>query len=312
MRIKMKDRLKNAKAADSPRKAEKVYRPPGTAARRFGMIVFWGTFAFILLVFLSNIIFGGSEEEMAAPVVEEDNPAAGLEGVEFAKKFAETYFTWTPTAKGWEKQQEELAPMLGKGLAADAGIIQVDQNWSSTAEKIGVERIVETGEKKASIILSVVQRLAVGEKKEIVTHMFAVPVEYNASFALYELPSFTAVPETNQVRWEKLAGDVVDGETERNLKNFLATFFQSYAADSADKLSYFLESDQEVKGLEGSVEFIEVTNSTVVQTSKGYDVSAYVVMAEPKTETKFTVVYRLSVMEQGGRYVVTKLNQGVE
>lgn len=325
MKKKFSERLKNTKAADTPRKAEKNYRPDSNRARKLGQIAFWVAFGFILLAFLANMLFGKSEQ--AAQVVEEeDNPAAGMEGVEFAKSFAQTYFTWDATAEGWEKQQAALDPMLGDGLIETAGIQQAEQEWSSRAGDTRLVNVEATGKNTALVTLQAQHTLTktaqpeeAGEEPKTdtktVTHFFTVPVAYDAgTFAVYELPSFTAYNDENTVQWLKLKGEKASGKDEENLKNFLGTFFQSYAADAPDKLSYFMDGFETVKGLEGSVEYVEVSDATIVKGKAAgtFDISAYVVMKEPATGTRFTTVYRLTVKEQDGRYVVTKLNQGAE
>ena len=124
--LKVAERAKKAKAADRPHKAEKVYRPPGTKARTVGVFVFWMAFAFILLAFLANLLFGPSQKATETEAIAA-NPAMSQEAVAFAEGFAATYFTWTPSAEGWEKQQAELSTMLGEGVPETAGIMQSGQ-----------------------------------------------------------------------------------------------------------------------------------------------------------------------------------------
>lgn len=324
MSPKFMEKVKKAKAADTPRKAEKVYRPPGSTMKKLGRWAFWMLISFIALSFLMSFIFR-EEVKTATESAVPENLATSQQAVEFAKSFAQTYFTWKPTAAGWEQQITALSPMLGEGVAETAGIMQSGQTWSSEAGDIRLVEIKESGDNKALITLEVLQKLSrqkeiteagqepETERKEVL-HYFTVPVAYDVAYGVYELPSFTAVTEENAVVKEELDGEPVAAEVETSINNFLPTFFQSYAADPPDKLAYVLQTGEEVAGLEGTVEFVEVTDVAVVagKEPETFEVVAYVVMMEPATGTKFTTVYHMAVKAQDGRYVVTKLNQGAE
>lgn len=308
---KLVQMLKNMKAPDQPRKKEKFFYPPGMRARKFGQFTFIVLFSFMLLVFLVTAFI--PEPESAAKVEKEpDNLAAGVEAAEFAKKFADVYFTWEPNTKAWEARRLTLAPMLAKGLDEQAGVIEAKQEWSSDLIQARVLKVEEVSSDRALITLEVEQRLKKEKDTKTAKMHFRVPVGYTDGFAVYDLPSFAAVPKTADVERAMLEGGPVPAEKEQNIKNFLPTFFQSYSTDGADKLSYFLEGEL-VQGLEGSLEFVEVREvGMAAGEGDAVEVQAAVVMKEPQTGSSYLTHYRLTVKEQGGRYVVTKLNEGVK
>lgn len=303
------------KAADQPRKKEKAYRPPGTMGRKVGVAVFWFLFAFMLLVVFTTI---GTRDESAGPEIIEapENLATSEAATSFAQEFAATYFTWEPSAKGFEDRQDRLAPMLADGLDKNAGLITTNLAWRSEAGEIRVVMVEEQGADKALITLEVEQVLSKTEDEkdlaETETHYFTVPVAYAEAFGVYELPNFTAINKENAVQRFALDGAVVPGEIETNIKNFLPTFFQSYTTDTPDKLSYFLQDDGKVKGLEGSMVFERVQDARMVQAANGdIIVQAAVELKSPKTGTLYGMNYILTVKEDNGRYIVTNMNEGV-
>lgn len=312
----MKIDLKKLKAADKPRKKEKAYQPPGTTGRKVGAIVFWFLFGFMVLVVFTTVSTKDDESETVIKE-EEENPATTEAATSFAKEFAAAYFTWQPTADGFKERETVLEPMMADGLDAQAGLITANLEWQSEAGAARVLAIEETGENQALITLEIEQKLTLDKddeaKAETAIHSFAVPVAFSEAYGVYDLPSFTAISQETEVEEIKLEGEIVPGETETNIKNFLPTFFQSYTTDTPDKLAYFLEAPGAVKGLEGSLMFEKVQEAKMVQGDAAgeYIVQAAVVLKEKTTKTGFVANYWLTVKEENGRYIVKNMNEGV-
>lgn len=319
---KKHSKLKNKfKTADKPRKAEKAYVPPGIKAKMAGMVVFWLLLGFMFLVVFSTLIQRNMADAPAEVEEIEQNPATNVAGVEFAKRFAEMYFTWEPTGEGWDKRAADLAPMMPADLDEQAGLLIADQEWTSTLESASLIGLEEDGESRALVTLEVNQKLTKpGEDEtdpneiQFATHIFTVPVGFQDGFGVYDLPSFTAVADTAELESDRLSGEVVEAEVEAAVRDFLPTFFQSYANDLPDKLAYVLDTGEAVKGLEGTKEFVEVRDATIVtgEAAGTFKVAASVILEDPATDSGYLTNYRLEIGQSEGRYVVTKLNEGVE
>lgn len=311
------EQLKNFKPADKPRKAEKVNQAPGMGARKAGMVVFWVMASFMFLVVLVNILNNDAKSQVVAPEEKPENPATTPAAIDFAKGFAQTYFTWTPTAEGWEKRAAALSPLLAEGLDEQAGLLTGEQEWRSSAGNARVLQVEEVSATQALVTVEIQQSLSRtkdgDEENTSVWHTFTVPVGYDTAYGVYDLPSFTAVPIETGLSSDVIDGEALEAEQEANIKNFLPTFFQSYVTDTPDKLAYVLEGET-VKGLEGTKEFVEIRDAVVVkgQDDTTFEITASVVLKDPKTGTSYLSNYRMTVAQQGDRYVVTHLNEGAE
>lgn len=301
--------VKNLKAADRPRKKEKVPQPPGTTGRKLGVLAHWGIILLVLLLSLAAI--GATSQSAPEEIEVIENPATEPEAAEFAKVFADTYFTWNANAEGWERRASRLEPMLAAGLDEQAGLITNGQEWNSTMARAEVYRIEEVSDDRAAITLRVVQELTSGDEQKVVNHWFTVPVGFAEAYGIYDLPSFTAVETSTALQTQPQEGTAVSPTIEDNVRNFLGTFFESYAADTPDTLGYFFEDPETAVGLEGKLEFEEIPQASITQAADGtLEVRASVLWIDPETETGYTANYRMTLRETDGRYIVVTINEG--
>lgn len=308
----MKFDLKKMLATDRPRKKEKSYQPPGTTMRKVGAMALWAVIAFMAMMIWLLVNYSGNES--TAAVEEKENVATGAAAADFAKTFATTYFTWTAEADGWEQRAEALAPMLASGLDPQAGLVTAEQKWHSAAEAANVVEVKATGDNQALITVQLQQTMSHPDEKkaEVNTRTLAVPVAYNGTYGVIELPSFTSAAASTDVQRSKMKGEPVEVETEKKILKFLPTFFQSYTTDTPDKLAYFLEDATVSRGLEGNLVFQKLQEAQVVQAGNEYLVKTHIILKDEKTGTGFQAAYELKVTEADGRFVVTKINEGIE
>lgn len=158
------------------------------------------------------------------------------------------------------------------------------------------------------------------EKEEVVyetknsSKFFVVPVAYSTNYGVYDLPKFTYVsPQTTVEVPDKDNGlpEVESAETKQNIRNFLDTFFDSYAQDPADKLAYLLEDPEHPNGLNKRMSFISIKSSQIYQgdTPTSYIVFADALLEDPVSKDRFVTNYRLDVTQKDTRYVVSKIDQ---
>lgn len=306
------EKLKRAtQPADKVRKAETLYRPPGNRKRKAGAATIWIIIvSMFLLSLLSYITVLGSQNE--EEVKEVENTASGPESIEFAKLFASTYFTWDAEGESLTNRSEKLEPMMAEGLDNHAGLVIGTIEWDSRLQSARVVEVEEIGADKALITLAVTQNLTKEDEKVTKEMLFTVPVGFANAYGVYDLPSFAAIDTATEVSGAQLTGTPLDTGVEQNVKAFLDTFFQSYTTDTIDKLSYFLEDPENNRGLESTLSFVEVRQSTVLEESPTvYNVDAEVVFMEESTQIQYVASYRIQVTEKNGRYVVTQLKGGL-
>jgi hypothetical protein len=326
----------NKVAEKDKKKKEKIAKPKGYAVRRTGAVIFWGVFLSLGGYTFTHIgKEDASAQEIKAPVVQlkKDNPATSQAAVQFAKDFTSVYFTWNTEGEAKKNRQEQLSMYLAAGLDEDAGLNMDQIKTNSVFKDAKVKSVENTGQNKAKIVLSVTYEITTipaetstpapkpgakpapsppPEKKES-TKTIVVPVQFDGnSYGVYELPTFTTVPEkTTLIADEESKMKKASNTTDiQNISNFLNTFFESYAQDGKDKLSYILEDSKYQDGLQKSMNFVKVEESTVYEgkNKDQYIVDCKVQFADPVSESQFLTDYRLTVEQRGDHYVVTKIN----
>ncbi|MDO3681821.1 conjugal transfer protein [Paenibacillus ehimensis] len=280
----------------------RAYRPRGYLARKVGAAVFWLAFAFMfLVVFFSAIKPSGQtaaqkQQEGATITL---NPATTTTAVQYAENFAKEFFTWKPDDEAIQDRKKRLTPFLAKGLDPQAGLQVSGLKTTSTFQKAEIKHIEEKGPNRAYVTLEVFYKL--GLPKEVqttppsgtdaaasgqtasqptptktiqyepkeVSKFFVVPVGYEQNYGIYDLPKFTYIDGQTTMKADDRAEGLraVDEsyETKQNVRNFLATFFSSYAADPKDKLGYLLSDPKHQHGLNGTLQFVSVTSAEIYQ-----------------------------------------------
>ncbi|MEB6549282.1 conjugal transfer protein [Heyndrickxia sporothermodurans] len=149
-------------------------------------------------------------------------------------------------------------------------------------------------------------------KKKFVTIHLYYDADQNR-FVIYQIPSFTYFEDTPNTSGPEMETDnlrtVVGNETNA-VKDFLNTFFEAYANDSSEKLSYLFDDERRQSGLNKTMEFVTVKNVTVYEgrNEKEKVVSATVIFAEPDTGIEYSSNYQIVVAEKQDRFVVKHLN----
>ncbi|MCY7576696.1 MULTISPECIES: conjugal transfer protein [Bacillus] len=325
------------RSPDKKVKGERAYRPKGLLARQLGAIAFWFLFIGMIAMFMMFLAVNGSSKKGSASQIEAvENPATKPEAVQFAENFARQYFTWSKEDEDAGKRAERLKPFLVKGLDQQAGLDLDSASYSARFNSAEVYRVEEVSKDKAAITLKVnstvtkkweeevTKTVKDGKKKKKVkekqtktdekglSKYFVVPVYYkNHQYAVYELPRYEQIDQTGQIQdtnKEKLQS-IGDSKTQKEINEFLSTFFSSYATDPMNKLSYVLEDKDVKNGLNGSMNFVKVASADVFSNKgKGFRVKTKVIFEEPETKTQFTNDYDLLLEKRGSRYVVTKIN----
>lgn len=301
---------------------KKPPRPRGYIARRTGVVIFWVAFGFMFLVVVVTITAPstqGNEPEKEV-VQEQENPATKPEAVHFAQNFVAQYLTWERGAK--EDREKRLQWYLAEGLDSHGGLNMENLTYDSRYLGSTVKKVEEKGRDKAYITLHVSYELS-GEvdkkegkktnKTEQSSQYVVVPVAYNGTYGVYELPKFTFIDEKTTVKAKELKKDLRQAKSKEgeNIRNFLDTFFSSFADDPKDKLGYILEDPDHLNGLNHAMRFVEVRHSDVYEgeAMDQYVVVCEVVFEDPSSAAQFTTSYELVVEQKEKHFVVKSINK---
>lgn len=336
------------KKKSDEKKKLKQSRPKGMMARRAGMFTFWILFSFMFIVTMANV-FGGGDVTYDEALNRERNKLLDGEGVEFARSFVHDYFNWDIGKHGENDLRMRVSPYLMENLNELAGI-QYDDKWMSQVDKRNIELkdVQEIDKNKARFVFKVkltmksptTEKDTVFDEEELsfeevvqaknkvyvkngfkvkdMVKYISVPVYYDEetdTFAVFDLPSFTYVDEkgTKEPFTTRISELQVisDAYIENNINSFLTTFFTSYSKDSKDKLSYILEDERHVNGLQGTMEFSKINESKIYEIDENHNrflVDVTVEMVEPTTKYKFDNKYLVVIKRKDQRYVVESLN----
>ncbi|WP_186668742.1 conjugal transfer protein [Sporosarcina sp. BP05] len=325
----------NEKRKKDMRKLEKKSRPKGYRAKKLGAFTFWMLFLFMLFIVFVNVFStSGSSNAGNEAGNLQVNKALAAEGVEFSKGFVAEYFTWNIGNEDRAQRKMKLSFYLPEKLSDLAAT--GDKKWSSKIlrENILLKEVEDLGDNRARVIFQVKisfenptgkekkendkateNEAVVPEKIEAVKYI-SVPILYDGEesrFAVYELPSFTYMNE-------EIVGKGIESETEglkpinngsmQNIRAFMETFFEAYANDAKDKLTYIVEDPKHQNGLNKTMDFVSLKNTEVFEGKKVSEkiVRTEVVLAEPNTGIEFISTYILVLVEKEMRYTVLFIN----
>jgi len=330
-----KKSLENEKRKKEIRKHEKKSKPKGYRAKRLGAITFWMLFLFMLLIVFVNVFsVSGKSNSTNESDEANTNKAISAEGIEFSKSFISAYFTWNAANEKRSDRIERLAYYLPEKLSEQA--IASDKKWNSaiSRENIVLKEVEDLEDSKARITFQVkvvFEKPSIQEKKKDdksaekpaaelekvkTVKYISVPVYYDEDenrYIVYELPSFSYVDENNVDKSLDPETDglksVADGST-KNIKAFLETFFEAYANDSKDKLTYIVEDPQHQNGLNQTMDFVRLKSTEIFEGKRANEkvIRTEVVLAEPETGVEFNSTYLLVVEEKEMRYTVLLVN----
>lgn len=313
------------------RKAEKKNKPRGYQAKRFGVFSFWFIFILMFVVFLVNTVSSNGKSDVK-PVSIEVNQATSAEAIEFSKEFLSKYFTWVNVGNfnsdAKEKRKELMSRYLAKEFVDDA-VKTTSQVWNSELkiENILLKNIEDLKDNQAiltfkinPIFVKTDAAIEVEKKeangKEIVkqvkkTKFIKVKVFFDKQSDKYlvsELPSFTyvdeqpnetiVVPETDELK--------KDDSENKEIEAFLETFFDSYANDPKEKLSYLFEDPENVSGLNQTMQFVKFEKMVAYKgkTDEEKVVTVDVIFKEPDTNIEFISPYTLIIKHTEQGYLV--------
>jgi len=330
-----KKSFENEKRKKEIRKHEKKSKPKGYRAKRLGAITFWMLFLFMLLIVFVNVFSVSGKSNSTNELDEANtNKAISAEGIEFSKSFVSAYFTWNATNEKRSDRIERLAYYLPEKLTEQA--VASDKKWNSAIarENIVLKEVEDLKDSKARITFQVkvvfekpsiqeakkddksADKPAAEPEKVKTVKYISVPVFYDEDenrYIVYELPSFSYVDEKNVDKSLDPETDglksVADGSTQ-NIKAFLETFFEAYANDSKDKLTYIVEDPQHQNGLNQTMDFVRLKSTEIFEGKRANEkvIRTEVVLAEPETGIEFNSTYFLVVEEKEMRYTVLLVN----
>lgn len=316
--------------------SKKQGKPRGYTARKFGIFTFWTLFSIMALVVLVNVFSSGSDK--GNEVVLQNNKATSVEAVEFSKDFLTKYFSWndaSPYNKDGMKQREQLLSRYLKADLVETAVKSTSVVWDSSLKKESVllKKTEENGSNRATLTFKInpsytktagaieeEMKNSTDEDVEITksarTAKFVdVQIFYDETtnnFVIYELPTFVYLDESdNETAFVPSTKGLKSNDiNSQEIKEFLNTFFDSFANDTKQKFSYLFENNEGFDGLNETMEFVSYRDLKVYKGKVDSEqiVTANVELKDPITEIIFTSPYSLVLVQTEQGMLVKDVN----
>lgn len=144
-------------------------------------------------------------------------------------------------------------------------------------------------------------------EEEVESHVLVlnIPVVYEAGkFNVSAVPYFEQVPNLKgdiELEIDDIDLDEINGEDEKEIEEFVINFFEKYASETVEELSYLME---EPVSLNGALDLDEITNLKVYDSDEGYVVTATVHFKDKLNGISQYENVRLEISENGNNYYI--------
>lgn len=169
-------------------------------------------------------------------------------------------------------------------------------------EEIEVENDDEEDDKKTEIVTK-------NDEKEQTLLLNIPVVSENGAFAVAAAPYFSEVyslkGEITSENAESESAEEYAGEELESLQAFLVDFFERYASEPKEELSYMMA---EPESLNGAFVLDELTSIKTYETKTGFLVNAEVKFFEEMTNMPYVVFAEMDIENREGVYYVKEIN----
>lgn len=222
----------------------------------------------------------------------------------FAKKFAEIYFTVSPTSKDQQEQREKLMDYLAENLTYPTSIYKdVKDKVSVTDIEVCGITAVPSGKNVYSVLLKVM--LETG--KNTYERAYSVDVySKDNQFSVVKLPILATLPSKANVDVaQRMIINNVEATTREAVEGFLEIFFAVYPKADEKELIYY---GKELQPIKDNLTFLEITNAQMTENKKTVEVTCTVVYKDNDTKLTFEMPYQLALEKLAdGKFSIKEL-----
>ncbi|MDO7284695.1 conjugal transfer protein [Shouchella clausii] len=170
--------------------------------------------------------------------------------------------------------------------------VEVEKDDGDDDKKTEIEIVKKTDEKEQTLLLNI------------------PVVSENGAFAVAAAPYFSEVYSlkgeiTEENEENDQVGDEYTGEELESLQAFLVDFFERYATEPKEELSYIMA---EPESLNGAFVLDELLNVKVYQTETGFKVNAEVRFYEEMINMPYVIDAEMDIENREGVYYVKKMD----
>lgn len=236
-----------------------------------------------------------------------------------AERFTRLYIEYTASPD--QEKRDQLSDMVDGG-ASVLGITKADANvnlsvkdvYTWDAEKVSDSQMNVTTCAEVEITKSSAAADGTITTEKINKDVYLmVPLFYEGgAFLVDSAPVFVPSPANAVLSKNE---SVTLNETERSsrdeIKETLQAFFKAYYEGSLIEISYYLENERQMTGLNGAVTFDQLASCQTywIDESAGKALAlAKIVVTDPDTTSKYAQWYHIELLKADERWYITKMD----
>ncbi|TCS96961.1 conjugal transfer protein [Hazenella coriacea] len=294
--------------------------------RKLLKIVFWGIILYtaltssIVLAIQFHIIPVPKQPEISAAPQEKQTSSEAIKERAFVERFVREYLFWTQGLE--ESRADRLKPFWKPQMDLQGGIDFTKTEWNSYVRHADVWEIKERPDQSGIKDITVFAETALthvkkpNEQKRGEKYLVVSIQQSGDSYVVVDIPHFIAPPvavyKDVAKKTAKNKGEQVSSEVHNQVEQFMKSFWKVYTTGEPQEIAYYKHDHQPQSGLTGILRLVETKNLTVTQVEKNVIAECDVVLEDLDTGVIVNYHYTFTLAEQGDRWYVVNMKQGVE
>src|SRR5690625_28568 len=220
----------------------------------------------------------------------------------FTKNFVKDYYTWEKEKESIEQREEKISDYLTEDLQAlNTDMVRDDIPTSSSVSDIDIWSVSQEDNDAYAVVYSVNQKITEEKSSEYLrsTYRILLHQDNEGNLIITQNPSLWSTPNKSDYEPQQPESNgTVDSDTEKEVMEFLETFFTFYPTATDKELAYYVKNNA-LPSIDKDYTFSEFINPVFQQsgdqvqvwlsvqyldeTTKAMQVSQYVLTLEKDT-----------------------------
>jgi len=220
----------------------------------------------------------------------------------FTKNFVKDYYTWENKKESIEQREEKISDYLTEDLQAlNTDMVRDDIPTSSSVSDIDIWSVSQEDNDAYAVVYSVNQKITEEKSSEYLrsTYRILLHQDNEGNLIITQNPSLWSTPNKSDYEPQQPESNgTVDSDTEKEVMEFLETFFTFYPTATDKELAYYVKNNA-LPSIDKDYTFSEFINPVFQQsgdqvqvwlsvqyldeTTKAMQVSQYVLTLEKDT-----------------------------
>ncbi len=282
-----------------------------TGTRKKSVLFLWGLIvASITFGIYKNLTAIDQHTIHETKIIEEK--IIDTHGIEnFTTNFIYDFYSWENTKEGLEKRTEKVSYYLTPQLQQiNADMIRSDIPTNSNVTKAQIWNVEPLEDNNFSVTYSVTQEIK--EKKETSTassnYKLVVHQDSDDNLIIIKNPFIWSTPTHSDYEPQEIKSDSsIDGQTQKEIENFLETFFKLYPVSTKEELTYYCKDDVLPVINNKDLLYSELITIAIQGDKKEFKVDLTVKYLDRKTKYFLTFDYELIIIKENN-FVIQRLN----